>query len=634
MAGKKARLLVVEDEAIVARDLAQTLRRLGYEVVGQAATGEDALTLARRKRPDLVLMDVRLPGGTSGLEAGRRIYSELEIPIVYLTAYADEQTLSSAKLTAPFGYLIKPFVERELAVALDMALYRARMERQLEERTRWLEATLTGIGDAVIAADVNNRVAFMNPVAEHLTGWRREEAIGRPLQTVFRTVEVEAHSDGKATEESAHPDNGDRTLISADGTHRPINCTVSPINDRTGMLMGVVIAFRDLSAYRRHESHMMARQKMEAIGKLASNIAHEFNNLLTLMAGHASSMLEYLAPNTRPAADARRILEAVRHASTLTKRILSVARASDIEKDINIQRVPLGTAIQSALGLLEEQLRQKNIVVRVRNLKALPTVLADPAQLVDVMVDMLLNAAEAMPRGGRVSIDAREQASLKPDQRLNPNARRGRYAILRIRDTGPGIPPEALDRIFEPFFTTKGAGGHLGLGLSVVHTAVQRCGGWIRVSSRPGHGATFTIYLPSTEAVGGASAHPAQGGDTVVVADDDAAALKQARAALEGAGFRVHTATSGEDCLRVFRRHADATSLVVQDLVMPDLHGRALFEALQNIKPDTPVLLTSGFSRDYARKQVPVGSWRFLQKPFSDEQLLVAVRRALEPSSS
>ncbi len=639
----RARVLVVEDEGIVAKDIAATLKGMNYHVTGIAGTGEEAITLAASTHPDLVLMDIRLPGDMDGIEAATRIQTHLGIPIVFLTAHADEATLARAKTAAPYGYLIKPFVERELEVALETARHRASMERQLDEQRRWFEAVLHGIGDAVIAANVEGAITFMNPVAEHLTGWRSEKAMGQPLSKVFRTVNERTHKAVEASETRALREDTsvtdepeDLLLVSADGIERPITSTVSPINDAKGSLLGIVAVFKDVTARKVMEKRILNRQKMQALGRLSSNISHDFSNVIGIVAGHVAAMQEYTLPGSRAYEDVRRIQAAVEHAASLTKRILGVARASDSEGDLDIRAVPLGEIVQNAAGLLRDALDKRNIAMNLIDTPRMPVVSVDPSHVVDMLMDLLLNASDAMPSGGSITISAKRFKLIKPDPKLNPHAKPGSYAVLRIQDTGVGMSHETLEHLFEPFFTTKASDLHVGLGLSVVHSAIQRYNGWIKVVSEPAQGATFSVYMPEASEDAQRDAERAARVTTgsILVVDDDDALRAEIHQALKEAGYKVHQARSADEAIALVEKTGDHLDLAIIDVIMPGKDGQEVLSALLTKNPTTQVIMTCGFSRDYVRSALSRGPWRFLQKPFEAEQLIGAVRRALEQKSS
>jgi PAS domain S-box-containing protein len=616
---------------------------MNYHVTGIAGTGEEAVAAAAATHPDLVLMDIMLPGDMDGIEAANRIQTRMGIPIVFLTAHADEATLTRAKAAAPYGYLIKPFVERELEVALETARHRASMERQLDEQRRWFEAVLHGIGDAVIAANVDGAITFMNPVAEHLTGWQSAQAMGQPLSKVFCTVDERTHKVVEASETRALREDTalaeepeDLLLVSPDGSERPITSTVSPINDAKGNLLGIVAVFKDVTARKVMEKRILNRQKMQALGRLSSNIAHDFSNVIGIVAGHVAAMQEYTLPGSRAYEDVRRIQAAVEHAASLTKRILGVARASDGEGDLDLRAVPLGEIVQNAASLLHDTFEKKNIVVNVLEASHMPVVNVDSSHVVDMLMDLFLNAADAMPNGGSITISAKHFKLLKPDPKLNPRAKPGSYAVLRIQDMGAGMTHETLEHIFEPFFTTKSSDLHVGLGLSVVHSAIQRYNGWIKVVSEPGQGATFSVYMPeaSEDARRDAERVARVTTGSLLVVDDDDALRAEMLHVLKQAGYKVHATGSADEAIGLIQKTGALLDLAIIDVIMPGKDGQEVLSALLAANPAAQSIMTCGFSRDYVRSVLSRGPWRFLQKPFEADQLIGAVRRALEQKTT
>ncbi|MBT3258964.1 MAG: response regulator [Deltaproteobacteria bacterium] len=283
----KAQILVVEDDRIVAKDIQNSLRNLGFDVCASVPSGEEALEGAKEQKPDLVLMDIMLKGEMNGTETAGQIHSRFNIPVVYLTAYADEEILEKAKVAEPFGYIIKPFEERELNTAIEMALYKHKMERKLKESEEWLATTLNSIGDAVIATDTKSCVTFMNPVAESLTGWQQEEANGKPLQDVFNIINEETREGVENPVEKVLRKGmvvglaNHTLLIARDGTEIFIDNSGAPIRDEKEEITGVVLVFRDITerreaerALRESEEKLARSRKMEAMGLLAGGVAH------------------------------------------------------------------------------------------------------------------------------------------------------------------------------------------------------------------------------------------------------------------------------------------------------------------------------------------------------------------------
>jgi PAS domain S-box-containing protein len=280
----KTTILIVENEAIVAADLAGKLRQLGYEVAGMAAEGQEAVALATRLCPHLVLMDIRLEGPMDGIEAAERIRLKNDVPVIYLTAHSDPATLARAKVTGPFGYILKPFDERELATQIELALYKHRADREIREQREWLRVTLTSIGDAVIATDGAGRITFINPVAESLAGWKAEEGVGQPVTQVFRVVNEQT---GQPLEEPVArvlregrsvPLANHAALVTRDGRTVPVEDTASPILDATGKVIGVVLVFHDVTEKRRSEEALReAERKYRELFRYAPTAIYEID---------------------------------------------------------------------------------------------------------------------------------------------------------------------------------------------------------------------------------------------------------------------------------------------------------------------------------------------------------------------
>ncbi len=285
----KTTVLIVEDDAIVAADLARTLEQRGYEVLGIAATGEDAVVLTVHRRPDLVLMDISLEGSMDGITAAEAIRSQYDVPVVYLTAHSDAATLARAKLTGPVGYVLKPFDERDLATQIEMALYRFQADRQVREQREWLRVTLTSIGDAVVATDAEGRITFVNPVAEMLTGWTSEEAAGQPVESVCRLVNEQTGQplpdpvaivlrERRAVGLANHA-----ALVTKDGRTVPIEDSAAPIRDDAGQVLGAVLVFHDVTEKRRvQEALRQAKDELEQrVQMRTADLRQAMNSLQT-----------------------------------------------------------------------------------------------------------------------------------------------------------------------------------------------------------------------------------------------------------------------------------------------------------------------------------------------------------------
>lgn len=481
---RAARILVVEDEAIVAMDISASLRVLGYEVEGPASTGEEAIGLALRTRPDLVLMDIMLRGGMDGVEAALRIREATGAPIVYLTAYADESTLRRAKVAEPLGYLLKPFEERELRTTIETALYKHRTEVRLRESERWLATTLTSIGDAVIAADELGRVRLINPAAELLTGWPQGEALGRDLGEVFQLAD-------EATGQRVEADAGvcarrqaDVLLLSRDGRSTPVETNASVITDEKGGFCGSVLIFKDISERRRLATQMLRSEKLAAVGQLAAGMAHELNNPLTPALLYTERLLRQGGLDAEARAHLEVVVREVGRAQNIIKDLLAFARryqGTRGETDIN-------ELLRRALASAEGEAPSAKVSSRFEPGQGV-RILADEYRLTQVFLNIIRNARQAIAGGGRAGT-----VTIRSERVSEGGAERVR---VTISDDGHGIARDDLPKIFDPFFTTRQVGAGAGLGLSLSNGIVEEHGGAISVESEPGAGSTFVVELPA-----------------------------------------------------------------------------------------------------------------------------------------
>jgi two-component system cell cycle sensor histidine kinase/response regulator CckA len=638
MTREKARILIVDDEPVILQTLADLLRREGYAIVGLLTSGDAARREAARLKPDLIIMDIVLDGAVDGIDAGREIHERLDIPIVFITALSDAETLDRVKLTDPFGYLIKPFAERELLVMIDLALYRHQAKNRRMARERWFEATLRGIGDAVITTDESDHINFINPLAETFTGWSRAEALGRSFNSIIRLLAEPTRTeiilpDLADLAELPHDASEEPTeviLTSRQGDDRPVSYRLSLIRDTQNQPAGRVLVLTDLSHRREIEKHMLTTQKMEAIGKMAGTLAYEFDSVITQVRSYATSMLDHLLPNTHAHTDTLNILDTLRHAGLLTRRILGVARATSSDPDISISPVPLSGLILNAQILLEQPLTERRIKIQIDKNQDLPVVMADASRLLDILTDLFMCAADAMSNGGTLHVDASRTTISTPDPTLNPHAKPGPYVALRIRDADNRWPNDVLEHLFEPFYLARAQGVRIGLGLSVAQAAAQRFGGWIKAANKRWSGNTLTLFLPeSTQRKSRPSSTSAPAIARILVVDDHEEVRTDVRSLLEAAGFQVFTAGGSEEALALIRDPALSFDLHLVDVIMPGSDCRLLLNTIFERDPAANIIMACGFSRDYVRSILPPGAWKFIQKPFDPESLVATIQRML-----
>ncbi|TFH17532.1 MAG: response regulator [Lentisphaerales bacterium] len=633
----KRKILIVEDESVVAVDIKMRLGRLGYSAI-TVSSANAALARAADWAPDLVLMDIRLRDGDDGIQAAADIARTHAIPVVFLTAHADSDTINRTKKTDPFGYLVKPFEDRELHSCIEISLHRHALELEIRRREGWYRSILTCIGSAVIVTDTKHIITFINPLAEQMTGWTLEEANGKKLSTVITllageggpTITLPSLKDLTVPKADPFGLRSNVVLIGKDRRETFVDETAAAIRDSDGNKIGLVIAFRDVTDRQRVGQRLLSRQKIEAVGKLARGIAHEFGNIATLITGYASSLADTLIAKSRSHQDAVRILEAATHAHELTNRLLTVARASSPQETREAEPVALGPVLKDTSELVRGMLSDHNIELQMQDAGNTPVVLANGSELLETLMILFMNAADAMPNGGTMTVDTRIAAIQKPNLKMNPAAKGGQYGIVRVKDTGCGMAPETIEQVFDPFFSTKDSVGAKGLGLAIAHNTVNAWGGWISVRSKLDIGTTFNVYIPlaSTPVIERRS--PELTGHTILLIDDCSEDLAAMTETLEDAGYKVHAATSGRDGLVLHDQHATSISLTIVDLIMPDVDGKEVVATIAERKSESGVIVTSGFSRDYVRAYLGKGGWSFLQKPVEHDLLLAAVRRAIE----
>jgi PAS domain S-box-containing protein len=497
-----SRILVVEDDSIIAADIAETLVRLGYEVGETADSADDAVREVQSTQPDLVLMDVQLRGATDGIDAVSRIRKLSDVPVVYLTSHTDEATLTRAKETGPHGYLVKPFNERDLRTAIEVAIRKCELERHVADRERWFSTTLEALGEAVIATDRAERITFMNAVAARVTGFLPSEAVGKPLSEILKLV----GPDGAALESPVGralrstftvemPANS--VLVDRAGQERVVDDSATPIIDPRGAVLGGVVVFRDVTEQKRLERRLAVAERVASVGTMAAGVAHEVNNPLAAIVGNIGYVLEELRavaaelelePEASSMTRITNAIDALTDAAESSERIRKIVQAMKAfvaQTGGDRRIVDLPDLIEPALKLTSKRSEATAKVTRAYG--TTPFVEVDEVQLVQVFTNLLTNASDAIAPGEP------EKNEIRITTYTDDKGR----AVAEVRDTGCGIAPATLGRIFDPFFSTKGVGSGMGVGLSICHSFVTAAGGEITAESD--NGTTFRVTLPAAK---------------------------------------------------------------------------------------------------------------------------------------
>ena len=636
------RVLIVEDEALLAEELCLRLSRLGLVPLATVDTGDKAVQASLSLKPDLILMDIRLKGTMDGIEATEIISTITSVPTVFLTAHSDPETLKRAKGTQPYGYVLKPYNERDLIITLEMAVLRHKLHRRLQASEKRFSATLASIGDGVIAIESERRVSYINKVAAQLTGWSMKEALGRPIEEIFDLLDEstgelqQTNLLGQALEAS-HPvrPEGPSMLLHRDGTKIPVEASAAPIrSEDNGDNLGAVLVFQDLRA-KRLEQQKLARvmeqlqlaQRMEAIAQLSGGLAHDFNNLLTIICCHAELLLEEEELTSGSREMVSEIRRAGRQGASITRRLLSFSRQQEV------QRIPLPLpSLLQEMGKVLRRLLGDRITLAVSWEDGVRPISADPRQVEQILLNLAINARDAMPTGGTITLRAENHNTDDSSPLVK----------LVVTDTGSGIPPERLEKVFEPLYTTKEAGTGSGLGLTTVRSIVEQDGGRIEVTSRLGEGTSFLLFFPvadlETPPPPNQTAKPPMSGGppsikkacSILVVDDQPMVRASVSAVLQRRGYEVLLAKGAKEAEEIVNEQPEAVQLVLTDVEMPLISGQELARRIRAIHPQIPIVFLSAHSRkSLLEKHSLESSDNFLQKPFENCELIQKVEGLL-----
>ncbi len=633
----KASILIVEDEAIVAADLAGKLGQLGYTVCGTTARGEEALALMRDYRPDLVLMDIRLAGVMDGVAAAEHIRREFDVPVIYLTAHSDSTTLQRATLTESFGYMLKPFEERDLQTHIEMALYKHGAEQKLRESERQLRQLIELCPVAMAVTDAEKNITVLNRRFVSVFGYTLEDipTVSDWWASAFpdpgyrqRVMEKWARALKDAADAGTDMAYPEYRVTCKDGSVRDVQFRTAPVSTLR------LVILNDLTERKQAEKQVRQAHKMEAVGRLAGGVAHDFNNLLQIIMGNIEIVKEELSQGAPMREALDEVAGAAQHAADLTRQLLAFGRRQIIRPD----NVDLNGLVSGALKSIRHLVGDQ-IDVQFTPGNSLDTALADKGQVEQMLMNLCMNAREAMMGRGTLLIQTDSASFDAAHCQRHPEAVQGRYVRLSVRDTGHGMDTSALGHVFEPFFTTKGVGEGAGLGLAQVYGIVTQHKGFVDVQSAPGAGAVFNVYLPAVEhrceqGETPAITHAAGRMETILVAEDEPAVLKVIATMLRSGGYTVLTAASGGEALQVFAEHADSIGLAVLDVMMPGLGGRQVMDLIRAKRAGVRFLFSTGYSENAIDSNFVVQEGlRLIQKPYRREVLLREVRRILDESA-
>ncbi len=647
--GRSLRLLIVEDNESDALLVVAELERCGWDVAWERVDTREAMAEALdRSRFDLIVSDYRMPRFRAPDALALWKERGLDSPFIVVSGTIGEEHAVEVLKAGAGDFFLKDrlsrlcsAVERELREAEGRrTLRRAEQEREealegLRRSERLFHDLFESAPDATVIVDAQGVIRAANHQAEKLFGYEREELNGRAAEVLVPPAARPGYRQIREQfVESPVPrlmGAGQQNLLALrkDGSTFPIEISLSPMTTEPGV---VIAAIRDITDRRRLEEHLRQVQKMEAVGRLAGGVAHDFNNILGVILGQSQIMLRGVPPNHPMRARLEQVLSASERAAGLTRQLLAFSRKQVFEtRVLDLNGIVEG--LKSMLG----RLLGEDIELTFRRGEPLGRISADPTQIEQILMNLAVNARDAMPDGGRLAIETCNAEMDEDYARVHAGAAKGRYVCLSVSDTGHGMTREVQARIFEPFFTTKEPGKGTGLGLATVYGIVKQSEGFVYLYSEPARGTTFKIYLPRVEAEVDKPmepAPPATGGgtETVLLVEDEASLRELIGELLEANGYKVLAAENPEQAVVTAERHDGVIHLLLTDVVMPVMNGRELALRVKERRPDIRVLYMSGYTEDtIAHRGVLEAGALLISKPFTQESLSRKMREALAP---
>jgi len=659
--GTPLRVLIVEDSEDDTLLLVRALRRGGYDPMFERIETAAGMTGALAQQTwDIVISDYAMPHFSAPAALALLQGSGLDLPFIILSGAIGEETAVEAMKTGAHDYIRKgslarliPAIERELRDA-EVRRERRRVEEVLHESEERYRAIFEQSTDAIYVTTREGRFVDLNQAGLDLFGYTREELNGLNAGDLY-VHSVDRRRFQQEMEREGFVRDFEVQLRKKDGTEMDCLLSSTVQRDGDGTILGYQGIIRDLTERKRLEEHMRQQDRLASLGQLAGGIAHDFNNVLMTIILYTEMVLDESSLPQDLAPDLECVLDEAQEAARLVRQVLDFSRRSPIETRL----VNMKAFVQESVDILQRTLPETvHLLLEVGPGEYV--VDADPTRVQQVLMNLVVNARDAMPEGGELRISL-SSVQVRPGeeppwlgQRPSPNGQRPspngfplpNWVCLAVSDTGTGIPPEVLPRIFEPFFTTKPKGAGTGLGLAQVYGIVKQHGGHIEVETEVGQGTTFRVYLPAqraTEVEEAPLEEPAAAGvggkgETILVAEDEERVRDLSRRILESLGYRVLTAENGRKALEVYRSAESAcpeqgrrVDLLLTDMIMPEMGGKELIRELRKVDPHLRVVAMTGYVlAEDLRQLKEEGSLEVVQKPLDTDTLARIVRHALD----
>jgi PAS domain S-box-containing protein len=639
----KKKILVVDNHPVVLKFMSQLLEKAGHQV-WVAEDGLSALEILKTFTPDVIFIDLIMPhiGGEKLCQIIRKIPALKKAHLIILSAIAAEQEIDYTSFGADAciakGSLDK--MAKHVLAALEQAdqkngvlhppktigiedVYARNITTELLSVKKHFEVILNGMAEGILEITPEGKIVYTNPKAISLINRTEDQLLSSDFTDLFLESDRQRIKDHLTEIHRASQPiavNGPLTL-----NEKQVSLHLLPVMDE--MQRSIIVILTDVSEKKRMEAQLIQAQKMEAIGTLAGGIAHDFNNLLMVIQGNVSLMLLDVNPAYPHFEMLRTIEKQVQSGSKLTSQLLGYARKGRYElRPIHLNQLVADTS--EAFGRT-----RKNITIHRDLAGNLFACEADQGQIEQVLMNLFVNSADAMPEGGDLFLKT-ANVNFKEIKGRGYLPNPGDYILLTVTDTGVGMDSKTIDRIFDPFFTTKELGRGTGLGLASTYGIVKGHGGYIEVESEKGRGSTFKVYLPASGKPAQQTVRPSapisKAIGTVLLVDDEEVILDVSEKVLKVLGYKVLVARSGAEAIEIFKKHQDSIDLVLLDIIMPQMGGGEVYDRLKEISPDVKVLLSSGYSIDgEASKIMARGCNGFIQKPFDIMQLSQSIRAIL-----